>query len=85
MNNREVVKQISVRSGVSPEICEEVVKGYEKYCEKNITHSSRKYLDDIAAFILQDRGIEEKVTENVITQLFDLLKEETKKKIPFIK
>lgn len=66
-------------------VCEKIVKAYEKYGEYNITRVSRKHLPAIAEWISAETGIATDTCTLVMNELFDLLSEESKKKIPFVK
>lgn len=85
MNHIQLIKEVAKQSGVSLEICEVVLKSYERYSESNITQSSAKYVDTIVTYISKRTLIEKETCEAVMTTFFTIAKQQIKTKLPFMK
>jgi predicted ATPase len=85
MNHTKTIQAVAQRSLVAKDTCEQVLGAYEKYSEKNMSRSSRKHMIEITAAISETTGVEPEICETVMSHFFDLLSEEVKKKIPFVK
>ncbi|WP_086350564.1 hypothetical protein [Candidatus Enterococcus clewellii] len=85
MNNTEVMQSLAERSHVNQSACQTIVKSYEEYCEKNITRFSRKYLKAIIDYISRETAVEPSICQRVMENYFDLVGEQMKGKIPFVR
>ncbi|MGC6769469.1 hypothetical protein [Enterococcus sp. LJL51] len=85
MNYVQTMNTISERSQIDWQTCEAIIKSYERYCERNLTRTSSKNMQAITSFIVEDSSVDMRQTETVMTELFVVLKEQIKKKVPFLK
>ncbi|MGL4695485.1 hypothetical protein [Enterococcus larvae] len=85
MNHTEVIQTIAERSSIDVLTCEQIIKGYEKYCESNITRTSRKHMKTIIGHISNETLIDSLTCQVVMENFFDLMKAQIKSKIPFMK
>lgn len=84
MNHKEVIQTISERSSKSEAICEMVIRSYEKYCERNLTQTSKKHMKAIVEYISNEELIDYLICQAVMESYFDLLEEQIKKKLSFM-
>ncbi|MDF9824881.1 nucleoid DNA-binding protein [Breznakia sp. PF5-3] len=85
MNHTEVIATIAEETSINESTCEVVVKAYEKYCEKNITSVSKKHIEAIVRYIVDTTDVKEIEARAVMNILFDLLGDQLRSKIPFMK
>lgn len=85
MNHTEVVQAIAERSNSDFLTCQQIIKGYEKYCEGNITRTSRKHMKAIIGHLSNETLIDSLTCQAVMENFFDLMKEQIKSKMPFIR
>ncbi|WP_086350561.1 hypothetical protein [Candidatus Enterococcus clewellii] len=85
MNHTEVIQTIAERSNTDFLTCQTIMKGYEKYCENNVTRTSRKHLKAIIGHISNETLIDSLTCQTVMENFFDLMKAQIKSKIPFMK
>ncbi|MGM0214728.1 hypothetical protein [Enterococcus sp. AZ109] len=75
MNHQQTIKALAQRSGEQLETCEAVMNAYEKYAEKHLKKARRNNLDEMAATIAWETGLDSRICRNILTQFFDLLAE----------
>lgn len=85
MTHTEVIQTIAKRSNSDFLTCQKIIKGYEKYCESNITRTSRKHMKAIIGHISNETLIDSLTCQAVMENFFDLLNTQIKSKIPFMK
>jgi len=85
MNKTNTVQAVADQSQVDFNICQEVIKSYERYCERNITRCSQKHIDKIIEFTAVETGVEQGICKQVMTTFFTVVGTEIKRKIPFVK
>lgn len=83
MNHRETIAATAASATESTNNCEKILKSYEKYCQQQPTKFSRKHMERIVDFISTRTLIDPSICQNVMNHFFDIMTEETKKKIPF--
>lgn len=85
MNNTEMVAIIAAESKTDTEICKRVITSFEQYGSHHLNRLNSKHMEKITSYIAKDTSIDKQVCENIITNLFVVLKKQLTNKLLFVK